>query len=155
MLDSVNGADIAVMNSGGVRVGLPAGEVTLGAVMAMLPYGNAVATLKLRGADLREALIGGLARRGKGGYPQVAGARISGPAADPQIVIGGAPLDPQRVYLVVTNNFMRAGGDGYTAFRDRAIDPYDSGPALDEVVAREINAHSPLDLAPDGRLDVR
>jgi 5'-nucleotidase len=154
MLDSVNGADLAVMNSGGVRVGLPAGEVTLGAVMSMLPYGNAVATLKLRGADLRAALIGGLARRGKGAYPQVAGARISGPASDPVITIGGAPLDPARIYRVVTNDFMRAGGDGYVVFRERAIDPYDTGPALDEVVAREINARSPLDLKADGRLDV-
>jgi 5'-nucleotidase len=155
MLDSVAGADIAVMNSGGVRVGLPAGEITLGAVMSALPYGNAVATLKLRGSDLREALIGGLARRGKGAYPQVAGATITGSATDPTITIGGAPLDPSRVYLVVTNDFMRAGSDGYTVFKQKAIDPYDAGPALDEVVAREINARSPLDLKADGRLDVQ
>jgi 5'-nucleotidase len=134
MLDSVTGADLAVMS--------------------MLPYGNSVATLKLRGADLRAALIGGLARRGKGGYPQVAGATITGPAADPIITVRGAPLDPDRVYLVVTNDFMRAGGDGYVVFRDRAIEPYDTGPALDEVVAREINARSPLDLKADGRLSV-
>jgi 5'-nucleotidase len=155
MLDSVAGADIAVMNSGGVRVGLPAGDITLGAVMSSLPYGNAVATLKLKGADLREALIGALARRGKGAYPQFAGATITGSATDPLITIRGAPLDPERVYLVVTNDFMRAGGDGYVAFKEKAIDPYDTGPALDEVVAREISARSPLDLKADGRLDVR
>ena len=154
MLDSVAGADIAVMNSGGLRVGLPAGAITLGAVMSMLPFGNAVATLKLRGSDLRAALVAGLARRGRGAFPQVAGVRISGAAADPTITIAGAPLDPDRVYLVVTNDFMRAGSDGYTAFREHAIDPYDSGPALDEVVAREINAHSPLELKADGRIDV-
>jgi 5'-nucleotidase len=154
MLDSVNGADIAVMNAGGLRVGLPQGEITLGAVMSMLPYGNAVATLKLRGADLRAALVAALARRGRGAFPQIAGGRISGPAADPAITIGGAPLDPERIYLVVTNDFMRHGGDGYVMFRDKAIDPYDTGPALDEVVAREINVASPLDLKPDGRIDV-
>ena len=46
-----------------------------------------------------------------------------------------APLDPARRYLVATNNFMRNGGDGYTVMRDRAVDPYDAGPGVAEIVA--------------------
>ena len=48
------------------------------------------------------------------------------------------PIDPARRYRVVTNNFLRTGGDGYTVLRDRAIAPYDSGPGLDETVASRI-----------------
>jgi 5'-nucleotidase len=65
------------------------------------------------------------------------------------------PLDPERVYRVVTNNFMRAGGDGYTPFRDNALEAYDTGPLIEEVVAAWITAHSPLIPRTDGRIATR
>jgi 5'-nucleotidase len=49
---------------------------------------------------------------------------------------------------------MRHGGDGYTVMRDRAVDPYDSGPALDEVVAQALSA-APFVPRTDGRIAVR
>jgi 5'-nucleotidase len=65
---------------------------------------------------------------------------------------GFVPLDPARRYRVVTNNFLRTGGDGYAMLRDRAIDPYDSGPGLDEVVANAITAAGPFAPANSGRI---
>jgi 5'-nucleotidase len=56
---------------------------------------------------------------------------------------------------VVTNDFMRKGGDGYVVFRDRALDPYDTGPALDEVVADAIAAGRMTGVPADGRIAVR
>ncbi len=47
---------------------------------------------------------------------------------------GFAPLNPQQVYRVVTNDYMRTGGDEYTVFRDFAIHPYDYGPPMDEAL---------------------
>jgi 5'-nucleotidase len=44
-------------------------------------------------------------------------------------------LEPERVYRVVTNDFLRRGGDGYAVLRDAALDAYDNGPLLEEVVA--------------------
>jgi 5'-nucleotidase / UDP-sugar diphosphatase len=150
MLASVQGAEVALMNAGGIRTGLPGGELTLGDVLTMLPFGNAVATLQLSGADLQAAIANGLARMGAGAFPQVAGLRITwNPTAAPEARLvamdvataaGWAPIEPGRVYRVVTNNFLRTGGDGYTMLRDRAIDPYDSGPGLDDVVAAAITA---------------
>ena len=150
MLAAVQGAEVALMNAGGIRTGLPGGELTLGDVLTMLPFGNAVATLKLSGADLHAAVANGLARMGAGAFPQVAGLRITwNPAAAPEsrlvaLEVGGpggyAPIDPARLYRVVTNNFLRTGGDGYAVLRDRAIEPYDSGPGLDETVAAAIAA---------------
>ncbi len=150
MLASVQGAEVALMNAGGIRTGLPGGELTLGDVLTMLPFGNAVATLQLSGADLQAAIANGLARMGAGAFPQVAGLRITWtPTAAPEARLvalevatpaGFSPIDPGRVYRVVTNNFLRTGGDGYTMLRDRAIEPYDSGPGLDDVVAAAITA---------------
>jgi 5'-nucleotidase len=159
MLASVHGAQVAIMNSGGLRTGLPGGEVTLGAVMTMLPFGNTVATLKLSGADLMAAFANGVGRAGAGAFPQIAGARLGWNPATKTVAsleIRGpdgsfAPVDPGRIYVVVTNNFMRAGGDGYTVMRDKAIDPYDAGPPFDTLVAEALSAGKPV--APgDGRI---
>jgi 5'-nucleotidase len=163
MLARVHGAEVALTNGGGLRTGLPAGDITIGDVLTMLPFGNTVATLKISGADLQAALANGVSRVGSGAFPQIAGARLSW---NPLTKTLGAveirdadgnfqPLDPGRVYTLVTNNFMRGGGDGYTVLRDRAIDPYDTGPGLDDVVADAITAAGTFAPATDGRIAVR
>jgi 5'-nucleotidase len=167
MLGAIPGAEVAITNAGGLRAGLPDGQVTLGDVLTVLPFGNTVAIMGLRGADLLAAIEHGLAQGagGAGRFPQVAGIRFAwDPTAPPgsrvrsaEVAAGGrfAPLDPGRVYRVLTNDFMRRGGDGYAVFRERAIDPYDTGPVLDEVVADAIAAGRLRGLETDGRIAVR
>ncbi len=156
MLASAHGAQVAVMNAGGIRTGLPGGAITLGDVLTALPFGNTVATMILSGADLRAALLQGVARAGKGAFPQVAGLRLRPGGIDIRQPDGSfAPLDAARRYGVVTNNFLRGGGDGYATFRSGAIDPYDAGPGLDEVLARAIGTASPLAPVTDGRIALR
>src|SRR5690606_36407185 len=50
------------------------------------------------------------------------------------------PLDPEATYGIVTNDFVRNGGDGYALFASNAIDPYDFGPPLENVLADYIAA---------------
>ncbi len=45
------------------------------------------------------------------------------------------PIDPAKVYGVVTNNYVRGGGDGYELFASNATEAYDFGPPLEQVVA--------------------
>ncbi len=132
MLRATPGAELAIMNAGGIRTELPAGPVTRGQVLEALPFGNTIATLQLSGADLADALRAGLAQLGRGGFPQWAGLRLGLEGFEARDGDAWRPLDPGRLYRVATNNFLRNGGDGYVAFCDRAIDPYDSGPGLDE-----------------------
>ena len=141
MLRAAHGADVALMNAGGLRTGLRAGPVTLGDVMDALPFGNTLATLSLTGADLRAAILHGLSLAGRGGFAQWAGMRLDGVAIEVRAADGHwTPLDPARRYLVATNNFLRSGGDGYTMLRDGAIDPYDAGPGLAELFATALAA---------------
>lgn len=165
MLVASHGAEIAITNGGGMRTGLPAGDLTLGDVLSVLPFGNTVATLQITGADLVAALANGVSRAGMGGFPQVAGLRFTWKplaAADARLgrvevrqADGGfAPVEPERVYTMVTNNFMRTGGDGYVVLRDRAIRPYDSGPGVDEVVAAAISGVGVFAPRTDGRIGV-
>jgi 5'-nucleotidase len=133
----------------------------------VLPFGNTIAVMGLRGADLLAAIEHGVSQGAgtAGRFPQVAGIRFAwDPTAPPgsrvrdaQVAQGTGlvPVDPGRVYRVVTNDFMRKGGDGYVMFRDRAIDPYDTGPVLDEVLADAITRGRFAGVPADGRIAVR
>ena len=50
------GADLAFENAGGIRGGIPAGDVTAGDVLAVSPYGNTLATYKMTGAQVLDAI---------------------------------------------------------------------------------------------------
>ena len=154
LLAAAHGADVAIMNGGGLRTGLRAGPATLGDVLNALPFGNSLATVTLTGADLRMAVEHGLGLVGRGGFPQVAGMRLEWNALRPagdritEFKIRGpdgawTDLDPERRYLVATNNFIRGGGDGYSVLRDRGIDPYDAGPDVAELVAAALAGGQP------------
>ncbi len=142
MLATMHDGDIAIINAGGIRTGLPGGTITLGDVLTMLPFSNTVAAVTLTGTDVIAALTNGLGRTGAGGFPQIAGARMAWNPTTKTVTTlefrqpdgSYTPLDPTRRYRVATNNFMRAGGDGYVVMRDHAIDPYDTGPSLEDAV---------------------
>ncbi|MCB0043595.1 MAG: 5'-nucleotidase C-terminal domain-containing protein, partial [Caldilinea sp.] len=148
---------------------IEAGDVTMGNVLEVLPFGNTMATFGLKGSDLLLALESGVGRaenpdnEGTGRFPQVAGLRFSWDGSKPageRIVsaeVRGAdgeysPVDPEAVYQLVTNDFNRRGGDDYAVFNDSAINPYDFGSPLDQALADYITAHSPVDVQLEGRI---
>lgn len=164
-----DGAQVAIENGGGIRASLPAGDITRGGVLEVLPFGNMAATLGLKGADLLLALENGVSRaenpdnEGTGRFPQVAGIRFSwdgGKPAGERIVSAEvrnadgsySPVDPDAVYQVVTNDFLRRGGDEYTIFAEAAINPYDFGSPLDQILADYIAAFSPVNPVIEGRI---
>ena len=66
-----------------------------------------------------------------------------------------SPIDPAAIYGVVTNNYMRGGGDGYAMFETEGMNAYDFGPDLAEVLSEYLAAQGP-GYAPelDGRITV-
>jgi 5'-nucleotidase len=63
-----------------------------------------------------------------------------------------APLDLEATYTIVSNDFTRNGGDGFEMFRDNAINPYDFGRPLDQVVTDYIADNSPVMPEVEGRI---
>ena len=153
------GIDIAIQNGGGIRASIDAGEVTMGEVLTVLPFQNTLSTFQVTGATIIEALENGVSQHeeGAGRFPQVAGmsyafdlskepgSRIS------DVMVGGAPIDPDKIYGVVSNNYVRNGGDGYAMFKD-AMNAYDFGPDLADVTAEFIAANAPYTPYKDGRI---
>ncbi len=144
MLDRVadQGVSIAIQNGGGLRATIDAGEITMGEVLTVLPFQNTLATFSASGADILAALENGVGQiaDGAGRFPQVAGLTYAfDAAAEPgsrisDVMVGGEPIDTEATYGVVTNNYVRNGGDGYAMFAT-AEDAYDFGPGLEVVVA--------------------
>lgn len=160
------GATIAIANGGGLRSSIDAGTVTVGEILTVLPFQNTLSTFRLKGADVVAALENGVSQveAGSGRFPQVAGLEFDwtagGEAGRTRIkavrvkTAGGlAPIDPAATYTLVSNNFLRGGGDGYKIFADKALDAYDYGPTLETVVidylARHGGAYRPYT---DGRI---
>ena len=120
-LVDATGAGIAIMNGGSVRDSIPAGDVTKGDLLSILPYGNYAYTINISGRDLLVALNHGLSESGDGAFPQFWGMEVvvrpekNGYAVE-SVTIGGKPLDPKGTYTLAINDFLHSGGDGYTMF---------------------------------------
>lgn len=152
ILDRVadQGATIAFQNGGGIRSSIDAGEITVGDVLTVLPFSNTLATVQVSGADVIEALENGVSdiENGAGRFAQVAGLKYSYTMAEPagsrvsDVLVKGegdtwVPIDEEATYTVVTNNYVRGGGDGFATFAE-GDNPYDFGPPLEQVVAEYI-----------------
>ena len=161
MLDRVKdqGIEIAIQNGGGIRASIDAGDVTMGEVLTVLPFQNTLSTFQVTGETIIAALENGVSQHeeGAGRFPQVAGMTyafdVSKPAGErvSDVMVGGAPIDPAKMYGVVSNNYVRNGGDGYKMFRD-AQNAYDYGPDLADVTAEYMAKMGPVKPMLDGRI---
>ena len=133
------GADAALTNGGGIRASIAAGDVTRGDIITVLPFNNTVVVVEVTGQDLYDALEWGYSRlpESNGGFPQtdnltIVYSRFSDPGNRiKRLLINGKSVDRNATYKLATNDFMAAGGDGYTML-DRPIVMYGRG--LDEVL---------------------
>ncbi len=163
MLDRVadQGIDLAIQNGGGIRASIDAGEVTMGEVLTVLPFQNTLSTFRVTGETLVAALENGVSQveEGAGRFPQVAGMSFAFDPAAPagervsDVQIGGEPIDPAATYGVVSNNYVRNGGDGYAMFVD-AADAYDFGPDLADVTAEYLAQQDSYQPMTDDRITV-
>ncbi|MDX8536426.1 MULTISPECIES: bifunctional UDP-sugar hydrolase/5'-nucleotidase [Mesorhizobium] len=167
ILDRVKGqgVEIVISNGGGLRASIDQGTVTMGEVLTVLPFQNTLATFQISGKDLVAGLESGLSQieDGAGRFPQVAGLKYSfdksvapnaGRVKSVEVMEGGAwaPINPDKDYMVATNNYVRQGGDGYKVFAEKAKNAYDYGPGLEQVVADYLGAHRPYTPKLDGRI---
>lgn len=100
--------DLAIINSGGIRVDLPQGDVILDDMVSMLPFRNYLCYVALKGSDVI-ALFEGMAQRS---IQPVSGVKVvvNNHKLD-TLLIGGKPVDPDKVYGVGTIDFLLDGGD--------------------------------------------
>jgi inosine-uridine nucleoside N-ribohydrolase len=117
---------VAIINGGSIRSNrvFPSGNLTRGDLLSMHPFGGVSCKVEVPGSTIIAALNHGVGRLGEslGRFPQVSGLtfRVAGTVplgvSVQDVRVGGAPLDPQRLYTVAITEYMLQGGDGYSMF---------------------------------------
>lgn len=157
-------SDIAVTNGGGIRGDAiyPAGtELTRRTVLTELPFGNKTVKLRVSGDTVRAALehaVSGV-EDGAGRFLQVSGLHFAYDPTAPvgervrEVTVAGRALDVDARYTLATNDFLAAGGDGYTMLTDatRIIDAASARLLTAQVIAT-IEARGGISGAPQGRI---
>ena len=134
---------VAIQNSGGIRASFQKGDITLGDLLTVMPFGNNLSALKMTGKEISAALENGVSgvETGEGRFPQVSGMRFYYDSTKPgekidsttntvtqegqrvvKVQIKNADgtytdMDPNGYYIVATNSFMANGGDFYRSMR--------------------------------------
>lgn len=120
-------ADFGAWNNGGIRTDIVAGPIDFGVVHSISPFGNVLVRLQIRGRDLAVAAE----RWVWGGRPNshVSGFTIEFDPARPRgqrivrlLGANGAPLDPDRIYSLVVNDFMIDDPEGTSMARTIAVE---------------------------------
>ncbi|MBP3040720.1 bifunctional 2',3'-cyclic-nucleotide 2'-phosphodiesterase/3'-nucleotidase [Bacillaceae bacterium Marseille-Q3522] len=165
---TIKGADtaIAIQNGGGIRESIDVGDITLGEVRTVLPYGNTLYLVDVTGEQIIAALENGVknVENVAGAFPQVAGMRYSftksRPAgdrilsADIENADGSyTPIELDKTYKMVTNAFIGKGGDGYDILKE-GKNSEDLGIADYEVFTEYLQKHENSTVAPaiEGRI---
>ena len=141
--------DIAVMNNGGIRAELRAGEITWGSLFEIQPFDNRLVSIEARGSDVRaylERLVGG-----NNVNFHISGLVVEYNATAPVgkrirrvIMSDGRPLNDRRKYRVVMSDFMAGGGDGATLVGPTTLQELNV-PILDALIAH-------IQRVPNGKL---
>ncbi|MFO7888664.1 MAG: 5'-nucleotidase C-terminal domain-containing protein [Eubacteriales bacterium] len=157
MLD-FTGADVALTNGGGIRDSIQIGDITVGDVITVLPFGNYVVTIDVTGAELKEALEHGYSAypESLGAFPHISGMNV---VIDPsqevgsrvvEVMVKGEELDMEATYSLATNDFLAAGGDDYTMFGDNELTAL--YPGLDEILIEYIKEYGTEGSPVEGRI---
>ena len=135
-----SGADVAIVNGGGVRVNIAAGNITLNDILKVHPFGNAMCVIEVTGQQILDALEFGAKDVPSefGGFLQVSGmtyeihtyipssvkmdeakmfVAVEGEYRVKNVMVGGEPLDLNKTYTLASHNYkLKNNGDGYTMF---------------------------------------
>jgi 5'-nucleotidase/UDP-sugar diphosphatase len=137
--------DVSLQNAGGVRVPVPAGDLTYDTAYRVLPFSNTLVELDMTGAEIVAALEDGVSnwldpqangfKGSDGSHPYAAGLRWTLNLDQPKgqrftdVEVKDrtsgkwGPIDPKKTYVLITNDFIASGRDGYktlgTVFSDR------------------------------------
>lgn len=138
------GADVAVINGGGVRSSIAAGDITYGNIIEVQPFGNSLCVAEVTGQQILDCLEMGAMYypEENGSFIQVSGiiyeihsyipssvitnddgfVGVSGEYRVKNVIVNGKPLELSEKYTLASHNYyLLSCGDGMTMFRDCSI----------------------------------
>lgn len=150
-----NGADVSVMNVNGHRANMPKGPITVGNLYEIYSFDNTITFLELKGIDLKSVFDA---------YARIGGAGISSNVklvVDSRevksVTVDGKPIENDKIYQVVTLDYLAGGNDNMSAFLD-AISISDTGITLRDVmidwVREQTRQGNEIKSVTDGRIEI-
>lgn len=142
---TVMGADIGMVNGGGIRADIEAGDITYEDIINVHPYGNEMCLVEATGQEILDALELGAMNSPyeDGGFQHVSGLTytidvsvpssvvlddtgafvgVTGPYRVTDVLVNGEPLDLGATYTVASHNYMiKEGGSGFNMFMDNTL----------------------------------
>ena len=148
--------DIGVANFGGIRIDMPEGDIILDDMLSMFPFKNQLVYVEHTGKQVRSILE----EMAAGRFQVLGGVRVV--AEDGKLVealIGGEPIDDEKVYGMATISFLLSGGDGLSLGNDAlSVTVFENEDIIDavlEYVHGETAAGRPIEYEADGRVVVK
>jgi len=157
-LRSATGADAALINGGGIRDSIPAGDITKKQLVTVFPFGNYAVMLEVTGEQLLASLENGVSLypAADGRFPQVSGMTFRFDPSQPagsrvfEVKVNGEALDPAKVYTLAANDYLAAGGDEYPLTDAPLTGEFDS---LEEILIGYIESFdTPVEPEVEGRI---
>ena len=126
--------DVGICNFGGIRSDMPQGDIILEDILSMFPFKNSLVYLELEGRQLRDIFE----KMAAGKFEAIGGVKILAENKTlASVMIGGEPLQDDKVYGVATISFLLNGGDGLT-LADGASNLQDYGVYVNEAIIEHL-----------------
>jgi 5'-nucleotidase/UDP-sugar diphosphatase len=141
-------ADFGIMNSGGVRASIEAGNISYKDILTVQPFGNMLTYVEMNGANIIDYLNQvATISKDSGGYAQFAGISLNvNNGQVNNVTIAGKAIDLNKTYRFTVPSFNAAGGDGYPDIRSNPS--YVNTGYVDADVLKEfIQKNSPINIA--------
>lgn len=154
------GAEIALVNGGGIRESIDEGEISLYQLNSALPFANSLIVVEMKGDPIYKAIERGLLaypNGTNGAFLQVSGIKYVFDASKPagerlvEVTYNGEPLAKDKLYKVAISDYLYNGGDNYEEFKDAEV--LDTGELLMNVLADYLREKKVVNPQEDGRIE--
>jgi 2',3'-cyclic-nucleotide 2'-phosphodiesterase (5'-nucleotidase family) len=148
--EAVPGADVAILNGGSLRADLPAGPLDYGALYEAMPFDNALATVRMTGAELKRVLTEHLSHDAHG-FVSLSGLRVDARCGHSGLEVtlrrpSGKLVSDQETLLLATSDYLANGGDNLFSALKLAPDRIriEPGSSFRDALAGSVSHHPQL-----------
>ncbi len=146
-------ADLAIINSGGIRASLKSGEITMGDIFDLCPFENTVTVVNLSGAAIR-GMLEFICQR----YSTITGYQYAGVSCVfdlrarvvRDIFVGGSPLDPKKEYRLATISYLTDGNQNGKDLFKEARSVSETGFLMRDAILEYLRVHRTVSV-PEGK----
>ena len=106
--------DFAIVTMGGLRVSIPAGNISVSTIFELMPFENAVSVITVNGETMESLFEYMLTKKNvaiSGVKMKIKNGKFS------QIIINDKPFDKTKTYTIALSDYLAEGGDGMDFFK--------------------------------------